>query len=108
VSPRPGAVFMSPVRSSDLDEDGFGFAPPPPLEVVARGACRDYPTKMFFPIGGSDSGNRAIAVCQRCPVMAQCREYAVPQPMVLGIWGGLTANDRKRLRQHAAERRAAA
>ena len=66
-------------------------------------ACRGADADLFFPI--SDSGpshrqiDRAIDVCQACPVRRPCLLYAVSLPRVYGIWGGTTEAQRNRLRR---------
>jgi WhiB family redox-sensing transcriptional regulator len=42
---------------------------------------------------------RAKAVCARCPVAADCLAYAEKTHVQFGIWGGLTENDRRKLRK---------
>lgn len=37
----------------------------------------------------------AKAVCQRCPVIEQCRQHALQVHEPYGIWGGLSAEERK-------------
>lgn len=46
----------------------------------------------------------AKAVCQRCPVIEQCRQHALQVHEPYGIWGGLSAEERKD--QLRAKRRA--
>ena len=46
----------------------------------------------------------ARRVCAACPVRAECAEYALARPDLLGMWGGLSTRERKRIR---AERGAA-
>lgn len=41
---------------------------------------------------------RARAVCERCPVIGECREYALARPEPHGMWGGLSPNQRKAIR----------
>jgi hypothetical protein len=40
----------------------------------------------------------AIAICQRCPVLEQCRAYAIADPHLEGIWGGTTERERIAIR----------
>jgi WhiB family redox-sensing transcriptional regulator len=69
-----------------------------------RAACRDADPDLFFPVT-EDRTRRAIAaqvdrakgVCARCPVWSQCLSYAVETRQDHGIWGGLTASERRRL-----------
>ncbi len=39
---------------------------------------------------------RAKAVCQVCPVVVECRAYALQIREPYGIWGGLTESERRR------------
>lgn len=39
----------------------------------------------------------AKAICVTCPIVAICAEYALKNHMTLGVWGGLTDDDRKKL-----------
>jgi WhiB family redox-sensing transcriptional regulator len=66
----------------------------------ARGACRRVPTEVFFPTRGEDVG-AARAVCAACPVLADCRAYALAVPGLKGIWGGLSERERDVLRHDA-------
>ena len=63
-----------------------------------RGACLVVPTEVFFP-GRGQSVEPAKAVCRACPVLAQCREYALGISDLKGIWGGLAEDERQRLRR---------
>jgi WhiB family redox-sensing transcriptional regulator len=40
----------------------------------------------------------AKKICGQCPVKAQCLEYGLTH-IEYGIWGGYTANERKRMRR---------
>lgn len=66
----------------------------------ARGACRQLPTRIFFPTRGEEVG-AARAVCGACPVLAECRAYALGVPGLKGFWGGLSEWERDRLRHGA-------
>ena len=64
-------------------------------------ACRGMLTTLFFhPERQRGPARRrreaeAKAVCHRCPVITQCRRYAVGVQEPYGIWGGLSAEERK-------------
>lgn len=76
-------------------------------------ACRDVPegmtraqwVKVFVrnklpePRTYTQSYARARAVCERCPVLDDCREYALSEGELYGMWGGLSPNERKDLRR---------
>ena len=67
-----------------------------------RAACRDMDTEVFFP--DAEKGlippqvEMAKAVCARCPVSSDCLTYAERVPELHGVWGGLTADERRRRR----------
>lgn len=61
-------------------------------------ACTGMDLDMFFPEYEKNSG-AAKAVCCFCPVMQTCLLYALANHIQFGIWGGLTARERKRLRR---------
>ena len=39
----------------------------------------------------------AIRVCAGCPVLLECRVYALSRPERYGVWGGLSEAERHRL-----------
>jgi WhiB family transcriptional regulator, redox-sensing transcriptional regulator len=71
-------------------------------------ACRDEDPELFFPLpvaGGKGSvlAKRqrlatAKAICGRCPVLRECRKHALELPEEYGICGGLTEEERVKLR----------
>lgn len=67
-------------------------------------ACRDMDTAVFFPTRGEDV-RAAQAVCDGCPVRAECLEYALTTADQFGIWGGESERSRRRLRSARARRR---
>lgn len=50
-------------------------------------ACRGIDRDLFFPISRSFA-IVAIAHCQQCPVVAECRTDAINQRRASGVWGG--------------------
>lgn len=44
----------------------------------------------------TDEQIEAAARCETCPVLAACRTYGLAHVREKGVWGGLTANQRKR------------
>lgn len=70
-------------------------------------ACRGTDPNLFNP---PPQDNRAAewaaaakAVCARCPVRTACADHAITQREPAGIWGGLTARERKEIRAGGAE-----
>lgn len=49
---------------------------------------------------------QAIALCETCPVIQECRNYAITHGETYGVWGGLSENElsaiARRNRQRAA------
>lgn len=60
------------------------------------GACHDRPDIDMFPVDAAGV-TEAQAVCAGCPVIDECREYALENRIVHGVWGGLSERARRRL-----------
>ena len=71
------------------------------MDWHARAACRNAPDpELFFPLDTGPAARQvaaAKAICARCPVLAECRSWAISHE-AYGIWGGLTEHQRARLR----------
>jgi WhiB family redox-sensing transcriptional regulator len=66
---------------------------------ASRGSCRTSDPELFFPDAPFPEHEAlAKAICAACPVIAECRSYAVRAGESEGIWGGLTTAERRRLR----------
>lgn len=77
-------------------------------EWVKEGTCLQerHPTELFFPPKGNVPHIvRAKAICNRCPVKAECLEWALAVPERIGIWGGTTEYERRKLRGPGTRRR---
>jgi WhiB family redox-sensing transcriptional regulator len=53
-------------------------------------------------LAGRQARQAAKAVCRGCPYQIECRDYALAEPQIVGIWGGLTDGERRKLRRGAA------
>lgn len=60
--------------------------------------CREIDGDLWFPELG-ESVREAKAVCGRCPVRAECLDYALAHNEVFGVWGGLSVLERRALRR---------
>jgi WhiB family redox-sensing transcriptional regulator len=60
--------------------------------------CRQVDPELFFPDTGG-SVREAKRVCAGCPVRKQCLDWAIAHDQRYGVWGGLTVNERTRLRR---------
>ncbi|MGA1589116.1 MAG: WhiB family transcriptional regulator [Ilumatobacteraceae bacterium] len=67
--------------------------PPAPGPWIKRGACRGEPLEFFFPPSGRRP-TQALEICARCPVRADCLEYALANHQHWGVWGGMTERQR--------------
>jgi WhiB family transcriptional regulator, redox-sensing transcriptional regulator len=64
--------------------------------------CLGIDPELFFP----ESGARALAaksVCAGCVVRIECREHALESDERFGIWGGLSAGQRRQLLRRRME-----
>jgi WhiB family redox-sensing transcriptional regulator len=64
-------------------------------------ACLDEDPELFFPIGKGGPATaqiiKAKAVCAGCSVRVKCLMWAIGGDQELGVWGGLTEDERHRL-----------
>jgi len=68
---------------------------------AAFAACRERDPDTFFP--ATPAGERAaIVICDGCPVIADCLEFALEARITYGIWGGMTDKQRRNLRRKIA------
>jgi WhiB family transcriptional regulator, redox-sensing transcriptional regulator len=78
-------------------------------EWWSRAACRYVDPDLFFPISATGPARAQLAgakaVCARCPVRRDCLRYALAAGPVPGIWGGLSEDERRLLRQREAKAR---
>ncbi|MFF0147598.1 MULTISPECIES: WhiB family transcriptional regulator [Amycolatopsis] len=84
-------------------------------EWQLRGSCRGADSSLFFHTDNERGSarerreSRAKAICQTCPVLAQCRRHAMAVEEPYGIWGGLGEIERRELfmrARRAAKRKA--
>lgn len=70
---------------------------------MADGACIEHPEVEFIPADQrpEDKAAAARAICSRCLCRAECLSYALADD-VLGIWGGTTSAERRKLRRRSA------
>jgi WhiB family transcriptional regulator, redox-sensing transcriptional regulator len=61
-------------------------------------ACLEVPGDLFFP-GDRESALPAKSICARCPVVAECLEYALTHNEHEGVWGNTTSRERRKLRR---------
>jgi WhiB family redox-sensing transcriptional regulator len=65
---------------------------------MADAACAGTPTQAFFPARGQPT-TEARRLCSTCLVRVECLEYALADPTLSGVWGGLGEIQRRQLRR---------
>lgn len=60
-----------------------------------RGECRKEDPELFF-MTDPGSIREAKKVCNKCPVRAECLDFATENKEKFGVWGGMTTSERGR------------
>ena len=98
------SVLNARARALEFESSMTAKLPGAGLDLWAwqlRAACRGTDGSWFFPPEREQEKARskriakAKAVCARCPVMAQCRTYAMTVGEPFGVWGGLCEEERQ-------------
>ncbi len=83
-------------------------------EWWSRAACSTSDPDLFFPVSSPGPAlgqeEQAKALCARCQIQPGCLNCALDAGPVQGIWGGMTEEERRRLRhrnRRSARQRAA-
>lgn len=79
-----GAEFVDVIRSDEM-------------EWQVKGICRNIDPEFFFPEGRAKANQAKIAkrICLDCPILQECRDWALTRGEQFGVWGGLSDNDRR-------------
>ena len=87
---------MEVARRTVLDDDlGWEFSPP---AWHAEAACQGWDTNLFFQETRGPANYRTVkALCLTCPVTEQCLAAGLHEEF--GVWGGLTPNERRKMRR---------
>jgi hypothetical protein len=75
--------------------------------VCARLASGYVEATFFAERGQREELATAKAICSSCPVVSQCLAWALETGQDAGVWGGLTADERRALRLGAGRKAAA-
>lgn len=105
---RRGAPDRQPTPEQVAVAEGYG------ADWWGRGACSGMGAEVFFPEIQETYGRRgrppivaaekpALAVCAGCDVRADCLQWALEHEDY-GVWGGMTAIQRRLLRERAGGR----
>jgi WhiB family redox-sensing transcriptional regulator len=60
------------------------------------GACRGLDAGIFYP-DTDDEAEVAKQVCDQCGVRSACLEFALARREKVGVWGGATERERRRI-----------
>ena len=70
-----------------------------------RAACASHSPDIFFPETETPTASRAAkAICAGCPVRAECLAFAMETVQTDGVWGGMDAGERRRMRRRQRDR----
>lgn len=73
------------------------------IDKIGSVPCSSYPELFFYePYAGltpEESIVAAKALCDECPLKVECLQVALQTKRNVGIWGGLTPEERKALRR---------
>jgi WhiB family redox-sensing transcriptional regulator len=69
-------------------------------------ACTGVDSEIFFPVLEDDpeAAAKAKSICAECPVREACLQYALATNQAAGVWGGLDAAERRRMRRRIRDR----
>ena len=62
----------------------------------SNGACQGLDAEIFYP-ENEDHAEFALSVCGECAVRIACLDYALDTREQQGVWGGVTARDRRKM-----------
>lgn len=80
--------YLTPNQDSRIS----GLLGPDLRWITSEAACREAGTEAFFPDSSADI-LAAKKVCDTCPLLEQCRQYARTH-RVYGVWGGTLYRER--------------
>jgi len=67
---------------------------------MEQARCRGCSPSLFFPTRGEGTENDAAKrVCAQCPVIDECLEYALVNQEKVGVWGGTSEKQRRKIRR---------
>ena len=89
---RKGTAMTSPILLTNLIPQPRGTD----RCFIADAVCAQTDPEAFFPDKGS-SPKAAKAMCSRCEVRMPCLQLAIDNDEEFGVWGGLTARERRDL-----------
>jgi WhiB family redox-sensing transcriptional regulator len=101
------------VTLHDAENNGPGSRGPILVKWRDNAACLDVSVspELFFPIGKTHPAmvqiEQAKLICARCEVAQTCLLWAMETHQEEGVWGGLSADERRALKRRNARARRA-
>lgn len=96
--------MKSPVRHAPRVK----FTADPNDDWRNRAECVNEDPELFFPVGSTGPAaaqiEEARSVCRRCEAMEQCLRWALDTDQPDGVWGALTADERRALKRRRRRR----
>jgi WhiB family redox-sensing transcriptional regulator len=82
--------------TQDLDPYQLPILYKPAGEWVKQAACIDAPTWYFFSDAETkDAYREGRKLCDICPVLLDCRQYAIENYIAHGLFGGMSPRERQ-------------
>lgn len=76
---------------------GAGYDRAPAAEKVLwqlQGECTHHDPELFQPV--TEIAAREVKqICRRCPVVVECRAWALSHHEISGVWGAMSERDRR-------------
>ena len=70
------------------------------IDWMEDALCREIGSEIFFPEDSdAHAAKRATKICLNCPVIEECLDYALTMPVLHGVLGGMTAQERARFKR---------
>lgn len=72
----------------------------PEFTWLEQAACGDLDLDqldLFFVEAGRTLSREAVAICERCPVRADCLDHAINREIAGGYFGGVSPSKRRRM-----------
>lgn len=92
MTPAEAALLMFPGEAPELED----LVNRPSWQE--RAACHGQDRQIFFS-RQREPTTAAKVLCSACVVRAACLSYALSEPELVGVWGGTSARERRRIRQ---------
>ena len=90
-------------QTTDEDPITYQLSDVDDLEWRDKAACLKADPELFFPVGTVKIAelqiDKAKAVCGRCAVREVCLKYALDTNQDDGVWGGLSEDERRKLKR---------